>query len=428
MRIFSRMSVCCVRCRWKSVAASLAMALVSGGVATADDTTAIPATLHDVIAAAWTNDPAQNDLATQEAGAKKRQRAAKSWFAGGPSVDAQYYDDRPSGRNYAYRTTQVGLSVPLWLPGQGTATEHVAEADAQAAVVQKDVAHMAVAIRATDAIGAVLLAERRRSAMDSTLAALRRMARAVRASSHAGESTSAEQQAVDARIALSESDRNAIDEEVEAGQANLDILTGHPTKAGLSEIDTHWPLFLRATARPWSEANDPRVRAAHQSVTVATEQDHLAAHSYMPNPEIGVGVINQGQYGSPWDTQVGVSLRMPIPSDVTSVPVRTAAQSALSTAIRQEIATQRTVRAEMARVQAHLKNTSASIVSTAQAAHEMLARADAMERSWRSGETSLIEALRARMDAYNALLTFSQAEIDHRIAIVRTVIALGYIP
>ena len=119
---------------------------------------------------------------------------------------------------------------------------------------------------------------------------------------------------------------------------------------------------------------------------------------------------------------------MPIPSDVTSVPVRTAAQSALSTAIRQEIATQRTVRAEMARVQAHLKNTSASIVSTAQAAHEMLARADAMERSWRSGETSLIEALRARMDAYNALLTFSQAEIDHRIAIVRTVIALGYIP
>jgi outer membrane protein TolC len=54
----------------------------------------------------------------------------------------------------------------------------------------------------------------------------------------------------------------------------------------------------------------------------------------------------------------------------------------------------------------------------------MLVRADAMERSWRSGETSLIEALRARMDAYNALLTFSQAEIDHRIAIVRTVIAL----
>jgi hypothetical protein len=130
------------------------------------------------------------------------------------------------------------------------------------------------------------------------------------------------QQAVDARIALSESDRNAIDEEVEAGQANLDILTGHPTKAGLSEIDTHWPLFLRATARPWSEANDPRVRAAHQSVTVATEQDHLAAHSYMPNPEIGVGVINQGERRFAGGN-TGHRPQDADPSDVTSVPVRT---------------------------------------------------------------------------------------------------------
>jgi hypothetical protein len=113
-----------------------------------------------------------------------------------------------------------------------------------------------------------------------------------------------------------------------AGQANLDILTGHPTKAGLSEIDTHWPLFLRATARPWSEANDPRVRAAHQSVTVATEQDHLAAHSYMPNPEIGVGVINQGRVRFAMGHAGWGQSQDADPSDVTSVPVRTRSECA----------------------------------------------------------------------------------------------------
>ncbi|MEN3177671.1 TolC family protein [Gluconobacter sp. OJA] len=385
-------------------------------------------TLHDAIEAAWTNDPAQNDLALQESGAKKRERAARSWFAGSPTIDAQYFDDRPSGRNYAYRTTQAGLSVPLWLPGQGTATENVARADATFAAAQREVAHMAVAIRVTDATGALQLARARRMTAQMTLAAFRRLAGAVQASVRAGESTSADLQAVNGQMAVIESDVNASVEDEDASQASLDILTGRPTRVSLAEIDSHWPLYLRAQAVPWSEDRDPRLRAAHQRVRVATEKDRLAAHSYMPNPEIGAGVINQGQYGSPWDTQIGVSLRMPIPTDVTRVPVRTQAQGALSTAERDEIDTRRTILAEVARVQARLRNTSASIVTTAQAARDMLTRADAVERSWRSGETPLIEAIRARMDAYDARLRFETAEAGYRIAIVRTVIAWGYLP
>ncbi|TCW25541.1 outer membrane protein TolC [Gluconobacter oxydans] len=385
-------------------------------------------TLHDMIADAWANDPAQNDLTTQESGAQKRQRAARSWFAGGPSIDVQYYDDRPSGRNYNYRTAQGGLSVPLWLPGQGTATEHVAAADAQAAQTQRAVAHMAMAIRVADTVGTLLLSERHKATAQSTLIALRRINQVVSLSVRKSESVSTEAQAVSAQMALAENELNTVEEEIEATHASLDILTGHPTQPDLTGIDMRWPVFLQASGHPWTESNDPRVQAAHQAVRVASEKDNLAAHSYMPNPEIGVGVINQGQYGSPWDTQVGVSLKMPIPTDVTSVPIRTQAQSALSTAIREEAETRRTVRAEMARVQAHLRNTSASIIMAAQAAHATVGRADAMEHSWRAGETPLIEALRARMDAYNSLTAFNKAEIDYRVAIIRTVIALGYIP
>ncbi|MFT9094364.1 MAG: TolC family protein [Gluconobacter cerinus] len=391
-------------------------------------TTSSFGSLHDAVEAAWTNDPAQNDLAVQESGARKRERAAKSWFAGGPSIDAQYYDDRPSGRNYAYRTTQVGLSVPLWLPGQGTATEDVARSETKFAQIQREVAHMAIAIRVTDAVGALQLAQARKAAAQTTLSAFRRIANAVDKSVRSGESTSSDLQAVKGQMGVVESEVNTSVEDMDTSQASLDILTGHPTQASLEGIDVNWPLYQKIRALPWSEERDPRLREVHQKVLVATEKDHLAARSYMPNPEIGAGVINQGQYGSPWDTQIGVSLRMPIPTDVTRVPVRTQAQSALSTAMREETDTRRAILAEVARVQARLRNTSASVVTTAQAAHDMQARADAVEKSWRAGETPLIEALRARMDAYDARLRFNTAETGYRIAIVRAVIAWGYLP
>ena len=58
----------------------------------------------------------------------------------------------------------------------------------------------------------------------------------------------------------------------------------------------------------------------------------------------------------------------------------------------------------------------------------MLRRADGMEQSWRVGETPLIEALRARMDAYRALLDLNRAEIAWHAAIIRMGIATGTIP
>ncbi|QDH17934.1 TolC family protein [Swingsia samuiensis] len=384
--------------------------------------------LHQAIQAAWAHDPAQNEVGIKEEGAHKRAHAARSWFAGGPTFDASYYDDRVSGRPYGYRTTQAVISVPLWLPGQGTATERVAQADVQAALADKDVAHMVVAIRVTDAMAAVLLAHRRKDLLVSTVAALQRIDSAIRTARSIGESTDTDVQAVGAEIAQAESDLSLAEEEVEASQSALDILTGQPTPADFSGIDQHWGLFVQASHHQWVDLDDPRVKAVHQATAVAREKEHLAARSFMPNPEVGVGVINQGQYGSPWDTQVGVNVRVPLPSSVTSTPIRTAAQSALAAATTQEIMTRRQVTAEMVRVQAHLRSSMVSVMRTGVAARDMSLRASEMEKSWKSGETPLIEAVRARMDAYNALLMFNRAEINQQVAIIRTVIALGYIP
>lgn len=78
-----------------------------------------PLSVHDAIAAAWKIDPVRAELETNQDSADVRAKAAQSWFAGGPTLTGDYYDDRISGSNHGYITWQGGVSVPLWLPGQG---------------------------------------------------------------------------------------------------------------------------------------------------------------------------------------------------------------------------------------------------------------------------------------------------------------------
>jgi len=162
---------------------------------------------------------------------------------------------------------------------------------------------------------------------------------------------------------------------------------------------------------------------------MAAEADmHLARSSFMPNPEVGIDAIDQGQYGSPWATQVGVNVRVPLPSDVTHTPLLSAAQNRLAAATRTEIEARRAVHTELVQVMARVTAAREMLTQSQMSASQTMKRADAMERSWRLGETSLIEALRARTDAWRALLTLNQAEVAWHSAIVRICISTGKLP
>ncbi|CAI9121271.1 hypothetical protein [Brytella acorum] len=67
--------------------------------------------------AAWSLDPGRTELNTNYHSASVRVEAARSWFAGAPTVVGQYFDDHAIGTNEGYTTYQGGVSVPLWLPG-----------------------------------------------------------------------------------------------------------------------------------------------------------------------------------------------------------------------------------------------------------------------------------------------------------------------
>ncbi|OAG73773.1 cobalt transporter [Gluconobacter japonicus] len=388
----------------------------------------ISISVHEAITDAWNNDPVRTELQTNQQSADARAKAAQSWFAGGPTLSADYYDDRIGGSHLGYITWQGGVSVPLWLPGQGTATENVAHADARTALIRLDVERMAVAVRVVDAAGAAILARKRETAALATLSALERISSAVSHAVRVGESGSVDSQAVTAQLADARSELEGAREEIVTSRAALQTLLGVDGIPDITQADRRWLVLTRANNLRWVEDDDPRVRAAHEEVIAAQAQVRLARASFMPNPEVGVDAIDQAQYGSPWDTQVGFNVRVPLPNAVTTTPVTSAARDRLAAASRQEIQARRAVQNEMAQVRARVEAATTTLDDARVSASAMLRRADAMEHSWRLGESPLIEALRARTDAYRSLLALNRAEIAWHGAIIRIGIATGTMP
>ncbi|NHN86443.1 TolC family protein [Acetobacter musti] len=377
------------------------------------------------VEAAWAVDPGRTELNTNYRSASARAEAAGSWFAGGPTVSGQYFDDHALGSNEGYTTYEGSVSVPLWLPGQGSATVKAAKAEALTVQQRLHVERMAVAMRVMDASAGVLMARRRLGIAHALRATLEKIKLSVLYSSRHGETTLTDEQVVSAELANASSEYSLAAEQVETAASALRIVLGRPGVPDILSYDD--PAAARARLTPASllEDNDPRVRTARQAVRAAEEGMRLARASFMPNPEVGVAAIHEKQYGSPWDDRVGVTVSVPLPSDVRDVPMEADARNKLAAATNQEQQARRSVRQELAQVFARLTAAKDTFRNSVSSADDMNSRANEMARSWQAGETSLIELLRARAAAYSALQTRNQAEIAWHVAVIRTLIAAG---
>lgn len=384
--------------------------------------------LRTALTAAWENDPVRQELAINTQSADARAAAAKSWFAGGPVLTASYSDDRAAGTNLGYVTWQGGVSVPLWLPGQGSATEHLAQADSKAALARVEVERMAITVRVLEQGSAAILADRRVIAARMIVRSLEHIALLTTRSKEQGEATGIEEQAVNAQLAETRSELAQAEEDQTRSRVALFSLLGIQGVPDILAAQAPW-LARIPTGNPKAlEDLDPRIKAAHRAVMAAQEDMHLARSSFMPNPEVGIDAIDQGQYGSPWATQVGVNIRVPLPSDVTHTPLLSAAQNRLAAAMRAEVEARRAVHNELAQVMARVTAARVMLLQSQTGASQTMKRADAMEHSWQLGETPLIEVLRARTEAWRALLTLNQAEVAWHSAIIRICISTGTLP
>ncbi len=198
--------------------------LVMGALAMAPP--CLAESFHEAIQSAWDRDPANRSFSIDAKASARNARAAQSWFPDGPIIAGQYLDDHFIGSNVGYTTYQGSISVPLWLPGQGTATMRTALADEAVAKARIKVQHLLSAVRVLDLASNATLLKKKIGNLKATSQLLERVAHSSHQGLTAGEIAAADFDAVigekgdlDAQIAQSE-------QALESARAELEALTG----------------------------------------------------------------------------------------------------------------------------------------------------------------------------------------------------------
>lgn len=381
---------------------------------------------HRAVNMAWAVDPVRTELQVGHHSAKARSSAAGSWFAGGPTLSGEYMDDHAIGSNEGYTTYQGGVSVPLWLPGQGSATRQVASAEAASLDEQLNVEYLSLSIRILDGAAKAQIAQERLKAAHQLYEYASRINSLIAHSAHVGESSSSESQIAQSEMENARNEQALAQEYLENSQAELEVLFAQPVEVDLSHgADMAHVRFVEPRDM---EDNDPRVKAAHKNVQAAQANMKLARRSFMPNPELGIDVIHEKQYGSPWDDRVGVNFSIPLPSEARNTPIMSEASNRLASANSQEIQARRMVHLEISRVRARLMAATAARQTTRIAAANMQKRAAAEEHAWRVGEATLETVMQAEQAACNAQFANARAEVEWHVATLRMMIAMGITP
>ena len=117
---------------------------------------------------AWSRSPELAGVPGRQAAAVARGRSADSITPGPPSLGGGFVAD---GVNNARggREAELSIATPLWLPGEGTASRRVADADLSRLTAQQLAQRLAVAGEVRDALAAVALAQLELAGADARL-------------------------------------------------------------------------------------------------------------------------------------------------------------------------------------------------------------------------------------------------------------------
>ncbi len=380
--------------------------------------------MHEAVAIAWSRFPQRDVLAARQ------NQAAAGYVVGGaltpnaPSATGSHVNDRLAGSNYGYVTSQVELSTPLWLPGEGTATQRRAAADSLVVTADVEAAHLQLARDVLEVVVNATLAANGRDVAARRLATNRALAADLSHRFAAGESSDSDALAAQADASSAEVALSAAELQLRSAEAALAMLVG------TEQVPV---LDLAPAARAPGPveamlAAHPRLIAASRQVEAAEANLRLVGIQNRDDPEIGVQGINEKQPGTRWDTRFGVTFRFHFATEARNAPLRAAAEAQLTQArVSQELA-RRDVLLGLRQAELELDGSRRGRAAAERAYADLEKRRGQIERAWRLGEMPFIELTRANAMALDAGLARDKARTSLSAAAIRLDLAQGRLP
>ncbi|MBW7901011.1 MAG: TolC family protein [Rhodocyclaceae bacterium] len=385
-----------------------------------------PATLRQAFAAAWARQPEARSLAARRDAAEARRQAADAWLAEPPALELSGKTDRVTG-NDGGREYEIGVALPLWLPGERARAGALADAEARAAASRAEAARLRTAAAVREAWWDWQRARGEKALAEDRLASARALAEDVARRVRAGDLARADRHQADGAVAGAEAALAEAAAGLGATAQRLRALTGRPPLADGAAV---------AETLPGLPAGPDVLDAAHpvldelrDRAEVARRGADLAGAQTRANPELTLlATRERGAFGESWGQALTVGVRIPFGAEP-----RHRAKAGLAHA--EAIEAEELLRLEGERLAAERDAARQRVDAAAAqlAAAETRARLAAetrgfFDKSFRLGESDLPTRLRVELEAAEAGRQAGRARIDHAAAVSALRQALGLLP
>lgn len=363
-------------------------------------------TLREALNAAW-----QRAVSAREAdGQRRRAEAERSTinrlWAASPSLELSHRADRllDSGGG---RDNDLGIAVPLWLPGQRAARTASADSAVALAQIADQVARLRLAGELRESAWQLVTLQAEVHLADVQDISLRQLASDVERRVRAGDLARVDSLAAQAEQLAAAASLASVRQRLQVAKNQWTLLTGLAIPPNLSSA--------AGTGAVNDLATHPELYLASQQAELARKNLDLMRHSQRNSPELKLGV-RQDLPGRGQSSQgsVIVALRLPFGTDDRNRPLEAAALANLDIAQTQEKRLRERLESELLVAQDTERSAQAQLDAESARALLLRERATLIDKSFRAGETPLPELLRA-------LNTAAQAES----AVARQTAALG---
>lgn len=377
--------------------------------------------------AAWARQPEAAALSARREAALAQQQASQSWTPEPAALELSNKTDRLN-RNQGTREYEVGLAVPLWLPGERSKNQAVAQAEVRAVESRSAAAQLRVAAAVREAWWNWQRSRAELEAAQAQLDSTKRIAADVGKRLKAGDLARADQHQADGAVAAAE----AALAQVQAG-----LIT---TQQQLRAVTNQAPLGNELPQVPPASEPEPgaslvaldthaELQALQDKATLAEGVAGLAAAQSRANPELTLATSRErGVSGEAYQQSVTVGVRIPFGGGPRH-DVRTATARAEATELQTQLALER-ARLTHEREAAQARTEAARAQLGAAERRALLARESRgfFDKSFRLGETDLPTRLRIEAEAADAERQAARGRIELAAAISSWRQALGLLP
>lgn len=369
------------------------LVLTSGGV--------YANTLHAVFERAWANAPQAKTLVAKQQEVLASQLVAGSVFPAPPRLVISQRSDRLHDR-LGKEENELGVAVPIWLPGQKSARQDLAQADQAENQQSTASARLAFAGEFRAALWAYDLAKNELAVAIERLNMAQQLESDVAKRVKVGDMARADllliqQETSSARAAVSEANARLV-----RSQQRYWILTGaHDLPDRI-----HEPI-----STPSPDSTHPSLAAGQAIIDRARAGLQLAQASLRDPPILGMQYRrNQDIAGTVARDTVGLAITIPFAGDVRNAPLIASANTALiqATAQYQRLAAE--LEADAIEAQAQLDAAQIAANESLGRERDASERLTLIRRAFNLGEASLIELIRTQAQATESRINLRRSQ------------------